>query len=236
MGTESDPKLRLYLRLPVRIDEELQIKELHPDINKVVLPRQKSRRWCVVQFPSVEILQKARKEIKRKKINGRKIIVSSYKQGKKKPKQKKTKANEEAFWNPHKTEYEDIDEDFNILAEELVDNQDYSDYEDEDDDYYEDEEDDDNDDEDDDDDDDGEGFWDMGFLSDSDSTIDIDIPGPPDGGRVDIEEVQKEEPTVPTEKEAAEPKILDDVVHRNLESNSETINGVECAGNPIKLS
>lgn len=80
--------------------------------------------------------------------------------------------------NPNKTEYEDIDEDFNILAEEFVDDQDYSDFDDDDDDYYEEEEEDDNYDEDDDD-DDGEDYWDMGFLSDSDCTIDIDVPGPP---------------------------------------------------------
>lgn len=80
--------------------------------------------------------------------------------------------------NPHRTEYEDIDEDFNILAEEFVDDQDSSDYEDEDDDYYEEEEEEDNDEEDEDD-DDGVDYWDMGFLSDTDSTIDIDIPGPP---------------------------------------------------------
>ncbi|KAK9719383.1 RNA recognition motif [Popillia japonica] len=103
MGTESDPKLKLYIRLPVRIEEELQIKELHPDIVKVVLPRQKSRRWCVVQFPSVEILRKAKKEIKKKRINGRKIVVSPYrqgKQGKKKPKQegKKGENKEELFF------------------------------------------------------------------------------------------------------------------------------------------
>lgn len=85
--------------------------------------------------------------------------------------------------NPHKTEYEDIDEDFNMLAEEFVDDPDSSDYEYEDDDFYEDEEEED-DIEDDDDDDDREyiqlaDFWgDIGYLSDSDS-IDIDVPGPP---------------------------------------------------------
>lgn len=77
----------------MRIDEELQIKDLHPDIEKVVLPRQKSRRWCVVHFRSAEICERARIKIKKTKIDGKKIVVRSYRQGKRKPKQEKTPNN-----------------------------------------------------------------------------------------------------------------------------------------------
>jgi len=41
---DADPNKRLYLRFPHKIPELNEIKEMHPLITNVVLPRQKSAR------------------------------------------------------------------------------------------------------------------------------------------------------------------------------------------------
>jgi len=74
--------LKVYVRLPVKIKEELQIKDLHPDIQTVQLPRQKSRRWCFIKFQNKETLETVVKYLKNLEIDGKKIVVKPFKQRK----------------------------------------------------------------------------------------------------------------------------------------------------------
>ncbi|CAH2008132.1 unnamed protein product [Acanthoscelides obtectus] len=67
--------------LPVKIEDEFVVRDLHPDIVQVKLPRQKSRRWCIVLFDSKEKCQAACACLKKKKINKKKIIVKPFKKG-----------------------------------------------------------------------------------------------------------------------------------------------------------
>lgn len=78
MGVENHEKLKLYLRLPVKIVDEHQVKQLHPNIVAVHLPRQKSRRWCIVDFVSQDALLEAKKQLSKAKINGKKIVIKPY--------------------------------------------------------------------------------------------------------------------------------------------------------------
>ncbi|KAL3271501.1 hypothetical protein HHI36_021983 [Cryptolaemus montrouzieri] len=72
MGNE---KLKLYVRFPRKIEEELEVKNLCPDIVSVHLPRQKSARWCIVDFKTKENLEEGVKILKKCKIEGKPIIV-----------------------------------------------------------------------------------------------------------------------------------------------------------------
>ncbi|KYB27035.1 hypothetical protein TcasGA2_TC015166 [Tribolium castaneum] len=78
MGVSDENCLKLYLRLPVKIIDAQQVKNLHPLITKVVLPRQKSRRWCTVEVGSVSAI----KELKGVRIDGKKVYVKSLKKRK----------------------------------------------------------------------------------------------------------------------------------------------------------
>lgn len=69
---------KLYIRLPVKITEELQVKELHKNIVEVSLARQKSARWCIARFESEDKLREALKDLKQKKINGKSIVAKIY--------------------------------------------------------------------------------------------------------------------------------------------------------------
>lgn len=79
MGIEGSEIQKLYIRLPVKIRDEVVIRDLHPNIIQVHLPRQKSRRWCVVDFENKEKLKKAIEDLKKLKINNKKIKVKAYK-------------------------------------------------------------------------------------------------------------------------------------------------------------
>ncbi|RZC39673.1 DbpA domain containing protein [Asbolus verrucosus] len=74
MGVADTKRTKLYLRLPERIVEEQQIKELHPAIARVALPRQKSRRWCTVEVDSDEV-KAVVKELKSVRVNGKRVFV-----------------------------------------------------------------------------------------------------------------------------------------------------------------
>jgi hypothetical protein len=71
MGVADTDKVKLYLRLPVRIVDEQQVRDLHPGISSVTLPRQKSRRWCIVEVDA----KAAVKELKKVQVDGKKICV-----------------------------------------------------------------------------------------------------------------------------------------------------------------
>lgn len=91
MGAEGSSKEKLYIRLPVKIKDEFQIKELHPNIIQVNLPRQKSRRWCIIEFENKEKLQEAIAVLRKVKINNKPVKISPCKKGdnkKNKPKKK----------------------------------------------------------------------------------------------------------------------------------------------------
>ncbi|XP_045466087.1 uncharacterized protein LOC123674947 [Harmonia axyridis] len=74
MGKET---ARLYVRFPVKINEELEVKNLCSYIEAVHLPRQKSARWCIVDFKSSEQRQEGIQILKQIKIKGKYLIVKS---------------------------------------------------------------------------------------------------------------------------------------------------------------
>ncbi|XP_059471105.1 uncharacterized protein LOC132194061 isoform X2 [Neocloeon triangulifer] len=72
-----DPDWRLYLRFPHKIPEYTIIKEMHPLITNVSLPRQKSARFCFLEFESESDAQRALKELQDyKTTNGKKLFMS----------------------------------------------------------------------------------------------------------------------------------------------------------------
>nr|CAH7756936.1 unnamed protein product [Callosobruchus chinensis] len=88
----SDDEKKLYIRLPVRIEDEFVVKDLHPDIVQVQLPRQKSRRWCIISFESKEKCQAARNCLAKLKIDNKKIFIKPFKRGVKKDSVKEVKS------------------------------------------------------------------------------------------------------------------------------------------------
>ncbi|KAJ8928910.1 hypothetical protein NQ314_018481 [Rhamnusium bicolor] len=91
MGVETSDKYKLYILLPVRIKDEFEIRELHPNIIEVHLPRQKSRRWCIIVFENKEKLQEALADLKKVRINNKSIKIRPYKRGDKNSKVVKSK-------------------------------------------------------------------------------------------------------------------------------------------------
>ncbi|CAG9770333.1 unnamed protein product [Ceutorhynchus assimilis] len=79
MGTEAKDRNTLYLRLPIKITDQHQILELHPKISVVHLPRQKSRRWCTLDFATKADLEEVREALKKVKINGKSIVLKPLK-------------------------------------------------------------------------------------------------------------------------------------------------------------
>lgn len=79
MGVGDNESLKVYVRLPTKITEELQIKDLHPDIRIVQLPRQKSTRWCFIVFQDEEVLDRVVAFLKQLKIDGKRIVVKPFK-------------------------------------------------------------------------------------------------------------------------------------------------------------
>ncbi|CAB3367219.1 Hypothetical predicted protein [Cloeon dipterum] len=74
---EIDPNKKLYLRFPHKLPESIVIKEMHPLIKNVVLPRQKSARFCFVEFESESDAQTAMKALKDfKTANGKQLFLS----------------------------------------------------------------------------------------------------------------------------------------------------------------
>lgn len=89
---------KLYIRYPIKIEDEFAIRSLHPNIIAVHLPRQvrftyfklvlyssnhftfqqKSRRWCVVDFENKEKLEEARTALKKIKVEDKKIKFRPY--------------------------------------------------------------------------------------------------------------------------------------------------------------
>ncbi|XP_063929735.1 uncharacterized protein LOC135142026 isoform X2 [Zophobas morio] len=80
--------VKLYLRLPVKIADEQQVRDLHPGILRVSLPRQKSRRWCIVEFDSTTA-KAGVKELKAVKIDGKKVFVNVHRKKDKEEQQEK---------------------------------------------------------------------------------------------------------------------------------------------------
>ncbi|KAL1501615.1 hypothetical protein ABEB36_006912 [Hypothenemus hampei] len=78
MGSGPRVDNRLYIRLPVKIVDQHQILELHPKISIVHLPRQKSRRWCTIEFNSKQDLEEVRDALKKLKINKKRIVVKPF--------------------------------------------------------------------------------------------------------------------------------------------------------------
>ncbi|CAG9833997.1 unnamed protein product [Diabrotica balteata] len=83
MGIEDSEVNKLYIRLPVKRREvdEFIIRDLHPNIVEVHLPRQKSGNWCIVDFENTEKLNEALPILKKKKIENKFIKIKLYKQG-----------------------------------------------------------------------------------------------------------------------------------------------------------
>ncbi|KAG5891114.1 hypothetical protein JTB14_028500 [Gonioctena quinquepunctata] len=82
MGIEAKNENKLYIRLPIKIKDEFVVRDLHPNILQVHLPRQKSRRWCLIEFESREKLQETVEALKKVKINNKSIKISKYTKGK----------------------------------------------------------------------------------------------------------------------------------------------------------
>ncbi|CAG9862425.1 unnamed protein product, partial [Phyllotreta striolata] len=81
---------KLYIRLPINIKDEVFIKDLHPNIVKVQIPRQK-KRWCFAEFRSKEELLEAIEDLKKIKINNKSIHIKRwYKKSNRKDKPKPT--------------------------------------------------------------------------------------------------------------------------------------------------
>jgi len=87
MGTGAKKRNTLYLRLPVKIVDQNQILQLHPKISVVHLPRQKSRRWCTVDFTDKSELEEVRRALKNIQIEGKSIKVKPLKYRQQKNKQ-----------------------------------------------------------------------------------------------------------------------------------------------------
>lgn len=66
----------------MRIEEELQIKNLHPKIESVQIPRQKRRNWCFVTFSDPAALE----HLRHLKIEGKKVVVKKVKKRERKAK------------------------------------------------------------------------------------------------------------------------------------------------------
>ncbi|KAH1003176.1 hypothetical protein HUJ05_011116 [Dendroctonus ponderosae] len=101
MGAERQSANRLYLRFPVKIADEHQILSLHPKIALVRLPRQKSRRWCIIECASQTDLEEVRGCLKRLKVDGKSLKMRQF------------------IGNPYELELES-DEDMEELDEEAV--------------------------------------------------------------------------------------------------------------------
>lgn len=74
------PKNQLYLRFPIKFNVDrdkaiADIHQIHQKIRKVRLPRQKSARFCLVDFDSKEDMVAAMECLKEHKINEKSLIV-----------------------------------------------------------------------------------------------------------------------------------------------------------------
>ncbi|KAJ8956347.1 hypothetical protein NQ318_015085 [Aromia moschata] len=78
MGVDDTDTSKLYIRLPAKIKEELEIRALHPDIVRVCLPRQKSRRWCIVEFDNEDKRQAAIVALKQLRIDNKPIQIRPF--------------------------------------------------------------------------------------------------------------------------------------------------------------
>ncbi|XP_044740139.1 uncharacterized protein LOC123301460 [Chrysoperla carnea] len=72
----KEQKDTLFLKLPTTIEEELTIKNLHPDIEDVRIPRQKRARFCTIKFTDLEKCEKVKNDLSEKKVDGKRIIVA----------------------------------------------------------------------------------------------------------------------------------------------------------------
>ncbi|KAJ8982203.1 hypothetical protein NQ317_013505 [Molorchus minor] len=79
MSVDASDKTKLYIRLPVKIKDEVQIRDLHPNIIEVRLPRQKSRRWCIVEFENEAKQKEAVAALRKVKIDEKSIKFRQYK-------------------------------------------------------------------------------------------------------------------------------------------------------------
>lgn len=68
-------EIKLYVRMPKRIKDEHEIKLLHPAIQNVILPRQKSAKFCHITFEDLETCKSVKEKLKTMKINGKGIKV-----------------------------------------------------------------------------------------------------------------------------------------------------------------